>query len=91
MSDVTIKNQNNFTDGWQFDVETTEGTTHAVIVDRDYYNELTFGSVSVEDLVKESFRFLLEREPASAILSEFNLKNIETYFPEYSQKIPSRL
>ena len=90
MSEITIQNQKQLADGWQFDVKTAEGTTHTVTVDRDYYDELTSDSASVEDLVKESFRFLLEREPANAILSEFNLKDIETYFPEYPEKITNR-
>lgn len=34
-------------------------------------------------LVRESFRFLLEREPASSILPEFSLDVIGRYFPEY--------
>jgi hypothetical protein len=91
MGEVTIQNQKQLADGWRFDVKTAEGTTHTVTVDRDHYNELTSDSESVEDLVKESFRFLLEREPANVILPGFNLKDIATYFPEYPEKITSRL
>jgi len=36
-----------------------------------------------ERLLEASFEFLLEREPASAILSRFALPVIERYFPEY--------
>lgn len=43
----------------------------------------------VEDLVRRSFEFLLEREPPSAILREFELSVIETYFPEYDELIRS--
>jgi hypothetical protein len=35
------------------------------------------------DLVRRSFEFLLEREPASSILREFRITDIERYFPEY--------
>ena len=42
---------------------------------------------SVEDLVKRSFEFLLEREPPSSILRSFRLPDIERYFPEYSGAI----
>jgi hypothetical protein len=43
----------------------------------------------VEDLVRRSFEFLLEREPPGAILREFELSVIETYFPEYDELIRS--
>ncbi len=43
-----------------------------------------------ERLLEVSFEFLLEREPASAILSRFALPVIERYFPEYPREI-SRL
>ena len=40
-----------------------------------------------EDLVRDSFEFLLEREPPSAILRRFDLPTIERYFPEYPRLI----
>ena len=39
----------------------------------------------VEELVRRSFEFLLEREPPSAILTEFELSVIPRYFPEYDR------
>jgi hypothetical protein len=41
----------------------------------------------VEDLVRRSFEFLLEREPPNAILRQFELSVIESYFPEYDEVI----
>jgi hypothetical protein len=38
----------------------------------------------VESLVARSFDFLLEREPANAILASFDLAVIQRYFPEYN-------
>ena len=38
---------------------------------------------TVENLIKRSFDFLLEREPATSILRRFDLMDIERYFPEY--------
>ena len=38
----------------------------------------------IMDLVIRSFEFLLEREPASAILKSFELSVIPRYFPEYN-------
>jgi hypothetical protein len=43
----------------------------------------------VEDLVRRSFEFLLEREPPNAILRRFELSVIESYFPEYDEVIRS--
>jgi hypothetical protein len=42
---------------------------------------------SPEDLVRDSFRFLLEREPKESILREFKLSLIGRYFPEYEREI----
>ena len=40
-----------------------------------------------EDLVRRSFEFLLEREPRTSILREFDLPVIGRYFPEYEREI----
>jgi hypothetical protein len=45
--------------------------------------ELRLPEDDLEGVVRESFRFLLEREPASSILPEFSLDVLPTYFPEY--------
>jgi hypothetical protein len=45
----------------------------------------------LEAVVRESFRFLLEREPASSILPRFSLSEIERYFPEYPTELAHRL
>ena len=42
------------------------------------------------DLVWSSFEFLLEREPATSILREFGIREIERYFPEYREEITRR-
>jgi hypothetical protein len=64
-------------------------TTHLVTVRPDYAARLTGGKVSVETLVKESFVFLLEREPNTSILRRFDLAEISRYFPEYERTILS--
>jgi hypothetical protein len=53
--------------------------------------ELDLGQVEAEEVVRESFEFLLEREPAASILPEFSLDQIGRYFPEYFQELPKRL
>lgn len=52
----------------------------------------TFGwGRSPEELLQESFRFLLEREPNTSILPSFDLPLIGRYFPEYEREIQTRL
>jgi hypothetical protein len=43
------------------------------------------------ELVRASFEFLLEREPATSILREFSLDVISRYFPGYPAEISARL
>lgn len=42
-------------------------------------------------LVRETFAFLLEREPRSSILARFDLPVVERYFPEYPAEMRRRL
>jgi hypothetical protein len=72
-------------------VESKSTTQHKVHVSDDFYSSLTDGKVSHENLIKTSFEFLLERESNSSILSQFDLKVISTYFPEYEKEIKKRL
>lgn len=72
-------------------VEADSTTSHIVTLQPDDYRLLTGGKISPEELLRESFRFLLEREPNTSILREFNLTTIQRYFPEYRQEIQSRL
>jgi hypothetical protein len=44
-----------------------------------------------ERLVRETFAFLLEREPRSSILARFELSVVARYFPEYPAEIRRRL
>jgi hypothetical protein len=64
-------------------------TEHQVMVKRDDVARWAPGSQrgDVEELVRRSFDFLLEREPASSILGEFDLSVIQRYFPDYDDEI----
>lgn len=64
-------------------------TTHEVTVPSDALAR--YGGDSPESLVRESFRFLLEREPKESILGAFELDVIARYFPEYPEEIRRRL
>ena len=78
----------------EFDVRVREGdseTSHHVSVPEDLIRELGLPEDDLEAVVRESFEFLLEREPASSIMSEFSLDVITRYFPEYPQELSRRL
>lgn len=75
---------------YEFQVTVKEGkgaSHHRVTLRKADYQGLVAGKVSPEDLVTESFRFLLEREPKESILSSFDLMVIGRYFPEYRREI----
>ena len=68
-----------------------EGVEHIVTVSRGELALLAPGHWEPTQLVEESFRFLLEREPASAILRHFAISDIGRYFREYPDVMASRL
>ena len=61
-------------------------TVHEVRVSPRDLERLGHG-VTAERLIEASFEFLLEREPKEAILRQFALPEIESYFPEYAKKM----
>jgi len=77
---------------WAVGVTTDDGVTqHRVSVPPRLLSKLGLAAADEERLVRESFGFLLEREPSSAILREFSLDVIRNYFPEYDAEIRTRL
>jgi len=86
MPKITKIDNNNF----EVTVTAAIATTHRVTIDDDYYNRLTEGRVTKEQLVAEAFKFLLNRESNSSILSEFTLQTIEQYFPEFPSEMRNR-
>jgi hypothetical protein len=80
-----------------FGVQISDGktkTSHRVQVPADLRERLGLGDDGEPDgadLVRQSFGFLLEREPPTSILREFSLHDIAKYFPEYYDELGSRL
>ncbi len=90
MSDITVT----AIGPGEFGVQVREGettTSHRVTVPDELLDELAIPDLDQERLVEESIAFLLEREPATSILSEFPLTTISRYFPEYHDELRSRL
>jgi hypothetical protein len=65
-------------------------TTHAVTVPAGMVDQLGWAQLGEAELVRASFGFLLEREPATSILSTFSLDVIGRYFPEFQAEIRRR-
>jgi hypothetical protein len=77
-----------------FRVEVREGqreTTHQVTVPERLGQGVELREDDLERVVRESFGFLLEREPATSILRQFSLSDISRYFPEYPSELERRL
>jgi len=78
----------------QFGVQVREGdttTSHRVTVPGDLLDDLMLVDADPSLVVKESFAFLLEREPATSIQRQFSLWDIGRYFPEYPDELRRRL
>ncbi len=90
MAEVTVAAQRDGT----YTVRVDDGrrkTTHEVTVPAGLVADVGTDETTDEGLVRESFDFLLEREPASSILRRFSLDVIGDYFPEYRSVMRSRL
>ncbi|MHA3772447.1 hypothetical protein ACXR0O_13010 [Verrucomicrobiota bacterium sgz303538] len=72
---------------WLVTVEGPTKTQHRVRVTPADLQRFGGGEASAETLLEASFRFLLEREPNTSILSSFDLPVIGRYFPEYQREI----
>jgi len=75
--------------GEEFQVTVNEKnpTSHTVILTDDIHQGLTNGEVSKKELIEFSFKFLLEKESNTSILSSFELSVISSYFPEYIKTV----
>ena len=74
-------------DKFEITVKADQLTKHVVSVTDQMLLNLTKNKISKEELLNFSFNFLLEREPNTSILSEFDIIVISKYFPEYISKV----
>jgi hypothetical protein len=79
--------------GDEYEVKVSDATVtiHRVALREADRQRLGGKDVSAEQLIEESFRFLLERESNTSILRSFDLPVIGKYFPEYESEIRKRL
>ena len=83
--EILIKKNDNNT--FTVSIESSVNSNHIVTLNDDIHFKMTEGTKSKEELILFSFKFLLERENNTSILSNFNLETIQNYFPEYKNEI----
>lgn len=79
--------------GWRCSVvvgDDASATEHMVEVDRATLDDLAPGAIP-DELVRESFVYLLEREPRESIMRTFALPIIARFFSDYPDEISRRL
>ena len=74
-------------DVFEVTVAKTSTTTHTVTVTDQSLSDLSDSNVTKTQLLEFSFRFLLEREPNTSILSSFDINVITKYFPDYRDEV----
>ncbi len=72
---------------YQVTVQSNTITTHLVTLSDEVYINLTNNKVTKEKLLDFSFKFLLDREPNTSILSSFELMVISRYFSECQKSV----
>ena len=87
--EILIKKNDNNT--FTVSIKSLINSEHIITLNDDFYFEITKGIKSKEELILLSFKFLLERENNTSILSNFNLEIIQNYFPEYKNEIQNWL
>jgi hypothetical protein len=85
------------TSGWRCAVRVTEpnGASAYDVTVRDARSFLPPDAPApvpsdIDNLVRETFSFLLEREPRTAILPAFDLSVVARYYPDYPATIRER-
>ena len=68
-----------------------EITTHIVVMDEHYFDRISDGMLTRESFITFAFRFLLEKEENTCILSEFEISDIARYYPQFEEEIQERI
>lgn len=94
MSKIQIKTETEQPNRWCYEVSLKDkGQTYDYDVTLSWadYDLWSHGRVAPEKVIVATFEFLLEREPAAAILTKFDCSLIRRYFPEVDQKLPKMI
>lgn len=91
---INIVKSEQIGDKWHFVVtvgDDDNATSHNVVLEDEYYGQLTARQVGPEELIVKSFEFLLERETKESIMENFDLAQVRDYFPDYETEVKSRM
>lgn len=94
MADISVNTEIENERSWTFTVTVfDQGRKHDYEVTLSWsdYDHWSHGRVAPEKVIDAAFRFLLEREPATAIMRKFDAAVIRRYFPEVDQVLPKMM
>jgi hypothetical protein len=91
MSDIVVTSIGSCRFHVRIDEDDGKVRHYHVTVPEQLIHELNLPEDDLDRIVQQSFTFLLEREPASAIMREFSLDAISQYFPEYKEALRKRI
>lgn len=100
MDSIVIQRKEETENGWRFVVEVgTQGeykVGFAILIDKEYWQKLTFGKFPPERLLKETLRFLLQKETTKTALvremgNSFDLKDLLSHYYSYERRIKMAL
>ncbi len=94
MPTITIGTETEETNRWRYAVTVEDGgRRHAYDVTLSWsdYDLWSHGRVAPEKVVKAAFEFLLQREPATSIMSKFDCAVIRRYFPDVDAELPKMM
>ena len=100
MDSIVIQRKEEVENGWRFVVEVgSTGDTRvgfAVLVEKEYWQDLTLERFSPERLLKETFRFLFAKEiTKTAVVRKlgnyFDLRNLPDHYYSYERRMKMAL
>ena len=91
MPEINIGQETENSNSWTYDVSVNDsGSTYNYIVTLNFadYELWSGGSIPPSRVVHKAIIFLLNNEPASAIMSKFDCAVIRRYFPNVDKELP---
>ncbi len=91
MASIEIGTETEGTNNWSYQVDVRdedETYEYKVTLSWSDYDLWSHGRVAPEKVVRAAFEFLLDREPAGDILSQFDCSVIRRFFPDVDAELP---
>jgi hypothetical protein len=94
MADIEVGQETEAANHWAYEVSVFDGGRkhdYRVTLSFQDYDLWSRGRVSPSRVVESAFKFLLNNEPASSIMSKFDCSVIRRYFPHVDEELPEML